>query len=98
MDAQRDAVAIKRFNGQNFHLWSFQMKALFLGRELMGVVDGLVAKPAETSLVEREEWIKKDGQGISLLCAALDESMLDLVCGCITSHEIWEKLKMIHDQ
>jgi len=66
--------------------------------ELMGIIDGSVTKPPETSLVQREEWIKKDGQSISFLCVALDESMLDLVCRCVMSHEIWEKLKTIHNQ
>lgn len=74
------------------------MRGLFLGREIMGVVHGSVAQPAAAQAVELGEWVKKDGQAISALCDALDESMLDLVSGCITSKEIWDKLKVVHDQ
>jgi hypothetical protein len=36
-DSKLDLGNIERFNGENFHLWKFQMRAVFLGKELMGV-------------------------------------------------------------
>jgi hypothetical protein len=74
------------------------MHALFLGKDIMGVVDGTIPKPTAANAQERDEWIKEDGHGIYYLSAAYDESILDLVYECTLSNAIWEKLKTIHDQ
>jgi hypothetical protein len=44
-DPKLDLGNIDRFDGENFHLWKSQMRIVFLGRELMGVVDGTEPKP-----------------------------------------------------
>lgn len=98
MDSSRETATIKKFNGQNFHIWGFQMKALFLGRELLGIIDGTVPKPPVADVAARDEWIKKDGQAISLLCSTIDDSILDLISGCTSSKDIWDLLKTVHDQ
>lgn len=48
---------IRRFSGQNFHMWQFRMRVLFLGKELMDVVDGTTPMPPSL-----DGWIKKDSQ------------------------------------
>jgi hypothetical protein len=98
MDTNREITSIKRFNSQNFHIWSFQMCALFLGKDIMGVVDETRPKPTAANAQERDEWIKKDGHRIYYLSTALDESILDLICGCASLNAIWEKLKTRYDQ
>lgn len=45
-DFNLDLGNIDRFNGKNYHLWQFQMRAVFLGKELMSIVDGSKVKPA----------------------------------------------------
>lgn len=42
--------------------------------------------------------IRKDNQCISLLCKAVDESILEVLMNCSTSKAIWDKLKLLHDQ
>jgi hypothetical protein len=80
MDLGKDSIRIKHFNGQNFHLYSFQMSAFLIGRELLEVVDGTTPKPADDApAAERAEWRKKDGQAISAICETLEEQILDLV-------------------
>jgi hypothetical protein len=47
---------IRRFKGQNFHMWQFQVRVLFLGKELMDGVDGTTPRPP------LDGWIKKDSR------------------------------------
>lgn len=96
MDANAELRNVKLYNGQNFHLWKFQLRAILLGQDLMGIVDGSVPKPTDT--VAQAEWIKKDNQCISLLCKAVAESILEILINCDTSKAIWDKLKLLHDQ
>jgi hypothetical protein len=73
MADNRDVMHITKFSGTNFHIWSFQMCMAFLGREIMGVVDGSEHKPvgvgeAPPDPVAVAAWVKKDNLGISSLC------------------------------
>jgi len=63
----------------------------------MGLVDGTIPKSPVTTIVELTELLKKDGQAISFLCAALNDFIIHLVCGCTSSKAIWDYLKTIHD-
>lgn len=98
-ESSRDLGGISRFKGANFHIWKFQMRAVLLGRELMDVVDGSEVKPVDTAAPDiRVAWRKRDNQAVSLLCQAIDESMLKHVTSCLTSKQIWDKLKLFHEQ
>ena len=55
----RDLGNIDRFDGENFHLWKFQMRALFMGKDLLTVVDGTEPKPANAG-AQQTAWIKRD--------------------------------------
>jgi hypothetical protein len=95
----KDALRnITRFLGQNFHMWHFQMRALFLGKELMDVVDGTTLKPPPLNMICLITWIKKDSQTMHLLCQVVEEKILKYVMSCRTSKAIWNKLKEVHDQ
>lgn len=96
-DSKLDLGNIDRFNGENYHLWQFQMRAVFLGKELMSIVDGTEVKP-ENPGPEQLAWIKKDNQGISILCQVLDKKYLQHVVSCTTSHAMWAKLRLINEQ
>lgn len=63
------------------------MRALFIGKSLIGIVDGTQRKPPAAH-VDLTTWLSKDSHAISFLCSALDESILDLVCGLGSSIEI----------
>jgi hypothetical protein len=66
---------IKCFNGKNFHLWKFQMHVVFMGKELLGIVDGSEVEPT-TIGVAQASWNKHDSQAINLLCQALSKKYL----------------------
>lgn len=97
MDSTAELRDVKVYNGHNFHLWKFQIRAILLGQDLMGIVDGSVPKPSNDPAAELE-WVKRDNQCTSLLCKAVDESILEVLLNCTTSKMIWDKLKLLHDQ
>lgn len=97
MDSTAELRNVKVYNGQNFHIWKFQIRAILLGQDLMGIVDGSVPKPSNDPGAERD-WMKRDNQCTSLLCKAVDESILEVLLNCTTSKAIWDKLKLLHDQ
>jgi hypothetical protein len=98
-DNARDLGNVRRYSGEKFHLWKFQMRAVLLGKDVMGVVDGTEPQPAATAPANtRFEWQKKDNVAISLLCDAISESYLDNVMACTTSKSIWDKLILLHEQ
>jgi hypothetical protein len=98
-DTNRDLGSITKMKGSNFHLWKFQMRAIFLGKDLMGIADGSEPKPPDSAdAAVKADWRRRDNQAISLLCQTIDESMLKHVMSCVTSKQIWDKLKLIHEQ
>ena len=60
---------------------------------------GLNPKPPDSAhAAVKADWRRRDNQAISLLCQTIDESMLKHVMSCVTSKQIWGKLKLIHEQ
>jgi hypothetical protein len=66
---------IKHFNRENFHLWKFQMHAIFMGKELLGIVDGSEVEPTTIGIAQAD-WNKRDSQAINLLCQTLSKKYL----------------------
>jgi len=94
-----DLGGISHFKGPNFHIWKFQMRAILLGRELIDVVDKSKIQPTATTATNvKVAWRKKHNQAISLLCQAMDECMLKHVTSCVTSKQMWNKLKLFYEQ
>jgi hypothetical protein len=66
---------IERFNGKDFHLWKFQMHAVFMGKELLGIFSKSEVEPT-TFRIAQVDWNKHDSQAINLLCQALSKKYL----------------------
>jgi hypothetical protein len=96
MDTPVELRNIKLYNGKNFHLWKFQIHAILLGNDLIGLVDCSVPKPAEED--QQPDWIKKDNLVTSLLYKGVDETILEAFMNCTTSKQIWDKLQLLHNQ
>lgn len=45
MSETSDLRNITKFDGQNFQLWKFQIKAIFVAYDLLNIVEGIEAKP-----------------------------------------------------
>jgi hypothetical protein len=95
-DTNRDLGNITKIKGSNFHLWKFQTRAISLGKHFMGIADGSKPKPPDNvDVVVKVDQRRRDNQAISLLCHTIDESMLKHVMSCVTSKQMWDKLKLI---
>lgn len=79
-------------------MWQFQMRVLFLGKELMDVVDGTTPKPPPLNMTNLAAWIKKDSQAVHLLCQDVEEKILKYIKSYRTLETIQNKLKEVHDQ
>jgi len=65
----------------------------------MDVVDGSEQQPVATVEADiRTAWRKKDNQAVSVLCQAIDKTMLKHITSCVMSKQIWDKLKLFHEQ
>jgi len=85
--SNKESGNIERFNGENFHLWKFQMHVIFMGKKLLGIVDGSEVEPT-TIGVAQVDWKKRDNQTTSLLCQAFSKKYLEYVVACDTTHVI----------
>ncbi len=88
---------IQHSNAEKFHLWKFQMHALFMGKKLLGIVDGSEVEPT-TVRVAQADWKKCDNQMISVLCQALSKKYGEYVVVCHITHVIWNKVCVIQEQ
>jgi hypothetical protein len=71
---------IKCINGKNFHMWKFQMCAIFMGKELLGIVDENDVEPTTIRIVQ-VDWKKRDNQMISYVPSTWQE--VCVVCCCM---------------
>lgn len=101
MSEVTDLRNVTKFNGQNFQLWKFQMRAVFLAHDLLEIVNGTEGKPeAPTGTAEdkRPAWIKKDAKAMFILSSSMDYSQLDYLVTCTSANAMWTKLSTIHEQ
>jgi len=43
---------IECINGKNFHMWKFQMRAIFMGKEVLGIVDESKVEPTSIGIAQ----------------------------------------------
>ncbi|UYV60351.1 hypothetical protein LAZ67_1000907 [Cordylochernes scorpioides] len=88
---------IQKFNGDNFHLWKFQMKIILEAKDLLGITDGSEVKPEIEDIAKFSEWKKKDAKSKMLITTALEFKYLQQIVNCQTSAEMWKKLSTIYE-
>ncbi|UYV67544.1 hypothetical protein LAZ67_5001167 [Cordylochernes scorpioides] len=86
---------IQKFNGDNFHLWKFQMKIILEAKDLLSITDGSEVKPEIEDIAKFSNWKKKDAKSKMLITAALEFKYLQQIVNCQTSAEMWKKLSTI---
>ena len=86
---------IDKFTGDNFGLWKFQMSVMFCARKMMGIVDGSLTK---TMCADEGDWIDKDAVCQKMIIQSLDSKFAKRMMTCKTSHQMWRKLLIIHEQ
>ncbi|UYV65398.1 hypothetical protein LAZ67_3004234 [Cordylochernes scorpioides] len=88
---------IQIFNGDNFHLWKFQMKIILEAKDLLRITDGSEVKPEIEDIAKFSEWKKKDAKSKMLITTALEFKYLQQIVNCQTSAEMWKKLSTIYE-
>ncbi|UYV61796.1 hypothetical protein LAZ67_1006612 [Cordylochernes scorpioides] len=88
---------IQKFNGDNFHLWKFQMKIILEAKDLLSIIDGSEVKPEIEDIAKFSNWKKKDAKSKMLITTALEFKYLQQIVNCQTSVEMWKKLLTIYE-
>ncbi|UYV67159.1 hypothetical protein LAZ67_4004146 [Cordylochernes scorpioides] len=88
---------IQKFNGDNFHLWKFQMKIILEAKYLLSITDGSEVKPEIEDIAKFSNWKKKDAKSKMLITTALEFKYLQQIVNCQTSAEMWKKLSTIYE-
>lgn len=89
---------IVKFDGTNFQLWKFQIRALFDTYGIRDVVDGQRTKPDDLTSSAGKMWVKDNARAMCCISTAIEYTQLEFLITCTTAREMWEKLCMIHEQ
>lgn len=88
-----------RLNGSNYREWRFQINAILRAQDLVEVVNGELAKPAEDASAEdKKKWSQRDGKAMATLFASLNADQGKLVLSCKSSQQIIDTLESIHNK
>ena len=104
MSETSDLKSISKFNGQNFQLWKFQIRAALVAHDLLGIVEGRDLKPTQANPATDENttqiqaWTKKNAKDMFYLSSTMEYSQLEYLVTCLSAHEMWKKLSEIHEQ
>ena len=96
-----DLRNIKKFDGQNYQLWKFQLKAIFVALGLLELVEGREAKPTpatQQNAAAITTWTKNDAKAMFFLSSSMEYSQLEYLVTCSSANEMWNKLSSIHEQ
>ncbi|KAF1318429.1 Integrase catalytic core protein, partial [Globisporangium splendens] len=84
---------INKFDGTNFHTWKFKMQMVLEERELWEVVSGEIKLEHCQTESDQAVYRKKSRKALAIICLALEDSQLPLVCSSIGAHDAWSKLE-----
>lgn len=88
--------AVSKFNGTNFQLWKFQIKAILVANGIQDIVDG--TKPEPRDSVEREQWKRDNAKAMFIISTALEDNQLECLLTCTTAADMWTKLTTTHER
>jgi len=97
MSENTDLRNVAKFDGQNFQLWKFQMKAIFVAHDLLKIVEGTEAKPEIPDDLQNA-WTKRNARAMFIIASSMEYSQLEYLITCTTAAEMWTKLSAIHEQ
>uniref|UniRef100_H3H955 Integrase catalytic domain-containing protein n=1 Tax=Phytophthora ramorum TaxID=164328 RepID=H3H955_PHYRM len=94
MDATPTTTArINKFNGTNFHTWKFKMQMVLEERELWEVTSGEVKLEHCTTTADQATFKRKSRKALAIICLAMEDSQLPLVCSAKDAHDAWSRLE-----
>ena len=89
---------LTKFDGMNFQLWKFQMKAVLIANGILEIVTGIKVKPDDVTTAEGARWIKENAKAMCILSSAMAPVQLENCITSETAHEMWNKMMLIHEQ
>lgn len=92
------AHGVKKFDGNNFQAWKFQLTTLFFAHGIQDVVNGTRERPVSRGSVEEETWMRENAKVMFLMSSSMDPRKLELLLVCVTAREMWTKLSLLHEQ
>src|SRR6266542_2052711 len=89
------------FDGSDYQYWKVRM-ACFLEAAGMGVwrvtMEGYTPPEVPHAPTTEEELVvKANAEAKNLLYGAMTKEVFNRVCSCVTSHDIWTALELIHE-
>ena len=94
MSLDKELSGIARFNGDEFHIWKWQMKSLLQYKKIHTIVNGTeTLADAE----DKEDWQAREYSAFTLLCNSVERRVLTPLLKCTTSHQIWTTLLSIYE-
>ena len=94
MSLDKELSGIARFNGDEFHIWKWQMKALLQYKKIHTIVNGTETLAAAE---DKEDWQAREHSAFTLLCNSVERRVLTPLLKCTTSHQIWTTLLSIYE-
>lgn len=91
----KDLSGIARFNGDEFHLWKWQIRALLMYKKVFGVPNGTDLEAAAT---DKDAWKEREYLAYTILCNSIERKILSSLIDCKTSREIWTTLLSLYEQ
>lgn len=93
MDKELSGIA--RFNGDEFHIWKWQIRALLQYRKVFGLPAGT---DLEADAIDKDAWKEREYLAYSILCNSVERKILSSLLDCKTSREIWTTLLSLYEQ
>jgi len=93
-----DLRSIGKFDGTNFQVWKFQMKAILFAAELTDIVYGIEKREEATSQVAREAWDVSNARAMVIMSSTMEASQIDYLLTCETAADMWNRLTDIYEQ
>jgi len=98
MSPNESMEKIKKFDGENFHLWKFKMQMLFEERDLWEVVPGDEVIETCTSEEGIVKFKKKMKKAFAMICLAMDDAQLAMVKSCKEARSAWQLLESHYEK
>lgn len=102
MDAKaaiEHSILSHRLDGTNYRSWKFQINAILRSQDLLGIVDGSSAKPAnDADEKTKSAWLQKDGKATAILFASVNQENASDLLDCKSAKSIMDSLESIHQK
>ncbi|KAM1101439.1 hypothetical protein EV1_007882 [Malus domestica] len=86
-------MPMKLEGDSNFDVWKYQMAAILGAYDLMGYVDVMGNRRSDMFWAADEAiWCREDQAVMAAINATLSPSVLEQVCDCTTSRQLWGDL------